>query len=200
MTKQIRSRAKRMLARVSGQHRFNCWDQNSQLWENRARVAVNLYSEYVDGLEKGGHIDIVDLGCGNKRLERVLYNKGSSPYRYRGFDLHPQSPDITPIDIQTEVPNLKADVIFVLGVLEYIQDVPSLVARLQGRADAIILSYNVYGSPEWPSLSRRKSLGWVNHYSAEELESVITTTGWDLVSTGSTDQGRTLLWLHTAHQ
>ena len=57
--------------------------------------------------------------------------------------------------------------ITVLGVLEYIYDLPTFLHRLRVYARPVVLSYNptdLTGSIDWPVL------GWVNHLGFMELE------------------------------
>ncbi len=66
------------------------------------------------------------------------------------------------------------DVAVFSGVLEYVNDVPRLVAHLAGTVQTIIASYAVKES----NRRYRRSYGWVNDYTSAELVDVFEREGY----------------------
>jgi hypothetical protein len=70
------------------------------------------------------------------------------------------------------------DVAVFSGVLEYVNDLPRLVAFLAKTVDTVVASYVDTGSVAQRATRRRH--GWVNDYSAGQLEKVFGDHGFHL--------------------
>lgn len=208
----------RMVSRLFGLHRFNCWDQKSPAWQERAEAAVALYERaetavaLYERVEAAAilydhHLDaeprkdtpvvIADLGCGNRRLEAVLRARLGRSHEYRGYDLHPQSSITHHVDLERELPPGPVDAAFLLGVVEYLLDVPALLSRLRAFAPVAVLSYVVSDSPVVLSRIERDRLGWRSHYSSEEMVNLLHHAGYEREHHVTVNDGQTMLWLVT---
>jgi hypothetical protein len=101
-------------------------------WDARAELAANF-------IPAGAHV--LDLGCGIMSLQRFL------PYgcSYRGCDLVARDPQTIICDFNMgEFPTdaaADADILSVLGVLEYIADAEAFFAHLRAASCDVVLSY-----------------------------------------------------------
>ena len=78
-----------------------------------------------------------------------------------------------------QFPNAKANVLLGLGLLEYVHDLPWLLAEIAGRHPLAILSYN----PANPSasLAEREGRAWVNHLDVMAFEEKFGAVGFVVV-------------------
>src|SRR6185295_17551290 len=109
---------------------------------------------------------VLDLGCGRMSLQRFL-PRGCS---YRGCDLAARDARTIVCDFNAgQFPSegaAEADIITMLGILEYITDVEGFLTHLRSSKRDVVLSYcatDLTGSVD------RASLGWLNHFSLEDL-------------------------------
>lgn len=138
---------------------------------------------------------VADLGCGNRRLERMLEAGFDRPHEYRGYDLCPQSPRTIRIDLERDLPAGTADLAIAVGVLEYLGDVPGFLTRLARFAAVAVVSYVVFDSAEPLSRRQREDRGWRSHYSRAELEALLVTAGYRVVDPEWTNRNRTVVWM-----
>jgi hypothetical protein len=155
-------------------------------WDARAELAAHF-------IPAGAHV--LDLGCGNMSLQRFLPHGCG----YRGCDLVAR-------DVQTIVCNFNvgefptdaandADIISVLGVLEYITDVEAFFKHLRSANCDVVLSYcavDLSGSID------RASLGWLNHFSFLDLSDLLDRHGFRIASTQLVDSLQVLMRLTPA--
>jgi hypothetical protein len=102
----------------------------------------------------------------------------------------PESCSYTPSDIVdrgegTIVSDLNAqhlpdfpphDVAVLSGVIEYVNNVPRLIAQLAGTVRVILVSYVLRES--LPNRVERRAHGWVNDFSADEFEKLFMHYGY----------------------
>lgn len=85
-------------------------------------------------------------------------------------------------DLNTNIPEFKhQDVIFFSGVLEYIYDVPKLIANLSHKTNRFIISYGTFDM--FISLKHRKINGWVNAYTNDEILDIFKNNNFKLIKT-----------------
>lgn len=176
---------------------FNCHDQYKLSWTERAEQAVDLLAafRYDTGAEK---VAIADFACGNCRLETILADHLGRPFEYSGYDLHPQTGEAQGIDLREGLPPGPFDVVFCLGLVEYIPDTETFARRLRAVTDSTVMSYVFTDSADRLTQAERELRGWRNHHSRVELERLFTGAGFSLVTSAVTNAGRTGLWLWTA--
>jgi len=134
-------------------------------WSARAQFAATLL---------GRQASVADIGCGLMPLERFL-EAGTA---YIPLDVVARDSRTTVVDLNLqELPALGAKAIAALGLIEYIYDVPRLLARMADTCSVVILSYNC--TDFFPDLNTDDRLGnaWVNQYSLDELQNVFMAVG-----------------------
>jgi hypothetical protein len=152
-------------------------------WDARAELASHF-------IPAGAHV--LDLGCGNMSLQRFL------PFgcSYRGCDLVARDPQTIVCDFNmggfpTDAA-ADADIIAVLGVLEYVTDADAFFTHLRSAKCDVILSYcavDLSGSLD------RASLGWLNHFSFLDLSHLLDRHGFRIASTQPVDSLQVLIRL-----
>jgi hypothetical protein len=102
---------------------------------------------------------------------------------YTPSDLVSRTPDTLVCDLNArELPAFPAhDVAVFSGVLEYINDVPRVVAALAPSFPRVVASYAVKDARK--SVARRRSGGWVNDYTSAEFEQIFARSGYRLEHT-----------------
>jgi len=131
---------------------------------------------------------VVDLGCGGMFLEKYL----PVTTNYIPVDVLPRDARTVVVDLNRErLPELKADAIVGLGLLEYLFDVPELIRTCAMRYGTAVFSYNPTDAPA--ALSNRLEHAWVNSFSRPELETIFTTNGYDIADVRLVDD-RQVIW------
>ncbi|HTH93044.1 MAG TPA: oligosaccharide flippase family protein [Candidatus Paceibacterota bacterium] len=116
---------------------------------------------------------ILDLGCGKMLLQQYLeLNHTYYPvdYKDRGegtivcnFNRH-------------HFPDRYADIAFVSGVLEYVENVPVFIADIAKHTNQCILSYCLI--EDFPNISFRRKQAWVNAFSRDDIISLFSQAGF----------------------
>ena len=161
--------ARRLASQAQQQTDVTRWanpQQLEQAWDKRAR----FISEWIP---LGARV--LDLGCGAMNLRDHL----ADGCRYQGCDVVARTSQTVVCDFNRgEFPATaaaQASHITLLGVLEYIYDLPIFLNRLRATGKPIVLSYcSTSGVIEH---SQRQQLGWVNHLSNTQLEALFTSAG-----------------------
>jgi hypothetical protein len=146
-------------------------------WDGRAEIAAQF-------IPAGARV--LDLGCGKMALRRFL------PHGciYRGCDIVAREADTVVCDFNRgEFPREaagEADIITMLGVLEYIPDADAFFAKLRATQRPLVMSYS---ATELTSSIDRPSLGWLTHFSFLDLAQLFDRHGFQI--TASTPVGPT---------
>lgn len=136
------------------------------LWRSR----IKLMSSYIpDGAS------VIDLGCGKMWLKEFIKNSVYYPvdYVWRG-----EGTIICDLN-KDKFPDIKSDISFVSGCLEYIEDYKSFICNISNNSKKCILSYCT--TDLIPDIKERKSLAWVNHLSRQEILDIFTEKSMQLV-------------------
>ena len=137
---------------------------------------------------------IADVGCGDQKLPIALRKAGWSG-RYRGFDLHPQDPEISALDAAHELLPESYDAIIALGLIEYIP-ILDFFGRCRLRCSHLIVSHVTSSQPQNRySRSDLERLGWLNHVAAETIEVNLRLAGFRISRSVETSEKKTLIWL-----
>jgi len=108
---------------------------------------------------------VADFGCGMMWLKPLLAPANA----YLGIDCLPRTPETIVLDLNTgSLEGIDADIAFLSGVLEYIEDVPGFVRKLKARNfRQVILSYCTL--EKHPDMAARLNCNWASHESIFEL-------------------------------
>lgn len=147
-------------------------------WDARAAKAASLLIDCAS---------IVDFGCGTMQLERHL----PASVRYLPVDVVKRDDRTIVLDLnEVAPPALAADAAAVLGVLEYLFDVPRFLRTLATKYSRAAISYNVIdGDPG----RNRLSSGWFNSYSNSQIEDIFKSVGYRINSADHIGEQQ-LLW------
>jgi hypothetical protein len=133
-------------------------------WPERAAMAVEL----LHGLKLGTRPVLADLGCGRQTVRSLL----PPGWVYVPVDRLSRSADTIVCDLDRELPDLHCDVIFCLGVLEYLKEPLQLLRHVYSRSRYFVFSYKGVAAHE-----RNQRQGWVNNFSFMSLKRELTRAG-----------------------
>lgn len=125
---------------------------------------------------------VCDIGCGMQTLRSLLHNGVT----YLPADLVKRTEDTLVCDLnKKQLPDeylRRADTVTMLGVIEYVYDVPWLFSALSSYSLRVILSYNPSDLRSAPRrrLFRfsRNCTGWVNDFTIGQLMRMIGASGF----------------------
>lgn len=166
---EVALRALRTVARRLGKgsdvDRWSNLEMLSADWDSRTRLLAEL-------IRPGA--SVLEFGAGRRALGRFL----SQGCTYTPSDLVDRGAGTLVCDLNAAM--LPAfpphDVAVFSGVLEYVNDVPRLVRRLSSCVNTIVLSYAAID--EHPSIVYRRADGWVNDFSASDLDALFSESGF----------------------
>lgn len=152
--------------RYKGRH-WKTYEYFEPYWKNRISFMANLL--------KPEDQTLIDMGCGPMWLKEIL----PSSILYRGLDYTARDSQTLVFDINKgEFPDVRVDVFFCSGILEYVHDLNWLVDRMSAYGNTVILSYTTLEL--YPSIPTRQKLGWANHYSRKEIMHIFEKQGFVL--------------------
>lgn len=174
---------------------FDCQNQDSEWWHERARQAVNLWREALskDAVTKQ-KLRIADFGCGDQKLKLVLTNALGTACEYFGYDLNPQSAEIESCDLEESPPTGPFDVIFCLGLFEYIRNLDLLLSRMHHACSYAVISFVTMKGGECSPEEMRKR-GWVSQCSSGDLSEKLKAAGFTIRKQILINDDTTALWL-----
>jgi len=175
---------------------FNCAFQDSPSWDERAAEAVAMLRTHISSTRQpAAALVIGDFGAGNERLRGVLEHELQQPIEYHAFDLAPQRPTTVRIDLATDTPPGSFDVVFCLGVLEYLRDPIELLSRIASISRLIVVSYVVADGAERLSTRQRRARGWLSDLTIAEMDRELMRLGLRSRAVGNVNRDRTRIWL-----
>ena len=133
---------------------------------------------------------MVDFGSHSQTLEGEL-EPGT---RYTpcdcvgGDDIDPastltkaQRDRVVVLDLNADrMPPFGADACTFLGVLEYLTDVPGVLAQARAQFRTVVISYNVCKAKSL--VERRLKDGWMSHLSQDEIEGAFRASGFRIAA------------------
>ena len=179
----------------SRRRRYNCQDQGAPAWEERAEQAVSLLTSSAVVPSSGGWLKIADLGAGNQRLRSILEQALDVPCDYRAYDIQPQAESVQRLDVGRALPDERFDVVFCLGLLEYLRDLDGFVRRVRTICGYAVISYVVADAPDSLDPSARRARGWLSDLTRFDIEHLFRTEGYAREAFILTNEERTGLWL-----
>jgi hypothetical protein len=136
-------------------------------WDGRAHLAA--------GLLKGGEKIICEIGCGPRQGLRSWLPNGST---YIPMDMKQWTPQVHVCDLNTgDIPDYllrSADVVFMLGVCEYLVDLHKSFVSLAQSCRTLIVSYCS------TDLNKARSPLWINSCSGPEFGSLLGRAGFQV--------------------
>jgi hypothetical protein len=174
---------------------FNCADQESPSWQERAVIAVDLLRDSLAAEETAAPtLTIADFGAGNERLRAVLAAELGHQHTYFPYDLQPQKQTTMPMNFAEEFPARRFDAIFCLGLVEYLPDLPDFFRRLAQACDSAVVSYALADGAEKLSSQERRERGWMTDYTRREVEELLQAEGFAIRAYSATNRDRTGVW------
>jgi hypothetical protein len=179
----------RPLATVLHKTDYRRWSDPSSLeasWKPRTKRAAAL-------VPNGSRV--IEFGAGNRNLERYL----DPSCTYVASDIVDRGPGTIVCNINLRpLPDLGAgayDVAVLLGVLEYLRDVPSVLDWLAKHVPVTVLSYVCAEANRHSLRSMRETVGrlragWMNNYREGELRSLFHERGFELLEAESIQGNR----------
>jgi len=137
---------------------------NVREWKYRAELAMRILAD----VKLGPGQRVADYGCGRQTLRTLL----PPDWTYTPFDYCERSNDTRIVDFNTTFPSGDFDVIFILGVLEYLNRPTELLAHALRHARFLVFSYNFLGEHE-----RRERQGWISCVDVKEIDNTIVSCG-----------------------
>jgi hypothetical protein len=143
-------------------------------WEPRTEKAAALIPN---------HSRVIEFGAGNRILERYL----DPSCTYVPSDLVDRGPGTILCDLnERPLPDLGAnvyDVAVLMGVLEYLRDVPSVLDWLARHVQVCVLGYACAKANRYPLRGMwetvvRPTSGWMNNYREGDLRSLFRERGF----------------------
>jgi hypothetical protein len=168
---------------------FNCDDQGTLAWRQRADACVALLRSIVSPCD--GLLSLADIGCGDQKLRDALRVHGVQ-CRYQGYDLLPQSLEVHCFDVRRDSLPKIHDIAVMLGVIEYLRNLPEVLMALAPRVPYLIVSH-VFRQNGLYTAERLAELGWLHHLSEKELDGILTNSGFSVIERCIAPDTRTLL-------
>jgi hypothetical protein len=187
----------RRLRRRPRETPFNTDRQHYESWHVRAVDAVSLWVDARGSWRASDDrpLRIADYGAGSERLRDLLGARLEQPFDYFPFDLHPQKRTTVRLNVLEETPEDRFDVVFALGLLEYLPPDSDFLQRLRSVSRFALASYTYVGSTFTGTSAEREALGWRVHHDRETFEREFAESGFSLVDFRATQDGQAGLWL-----
>ena len=149
-------------------------------WDGRAHLAA--------GLLKAGEKIVCDIGCGPRQ---ALRNSLPNDSTYIPLDLKQWTADVHFCDLNTgDIPDYlirSADVVFMLGVCEYLVDLHRTFVSLARSCRSLIVSYCS------TDLDKARSPLWINSCSGPEFGSLLGCAGFQVERSHSYHPGQYIM-------
>jgi Methyltransferase domain len=166
----------RSLATVMQKTDHRRWSDVNNLeaaWQPRTKRAAELVP---------ANSRVIEFGAGTRTLERHL----DSSCSYVPSDIVDRGPGTIVLNLNESLPNWGADTYdtaVVMGVFEYLRDVPSVLDWLTGQVSTCVLSYcctqaSRYSPLGWVERFHRLRAGWMNNYREDELRALFAERGF----------------------
>jgi Methyltransferase domain len=169
-------RALKNILRIrSGKSDLARWGDSANLnpgWEERSHVLVKW-------IRPGDRV--IDFGAGSMALKSLL-PEGCA---YTATDIVSRAEGMLAVDLnQLPLPPLGThDIAVFSGVLEYLHDVPAVLAAVKPLITRMAVSYSVLENV--PQLVRRRANGFANDYTESQFREILDQAGFELLERGA---------------
>jgi hypothetical protein len=162
----LRQRLRTSMRKFLGGTDYQRWGSAERLssgWDSRTEKIATLISPGVS---------VIEFGAGRMVLKRLL----SEHCTYTPSDLVDRGGGTIVCDLngRTLPPFPPHDVAVFSGVLEYVNDVPRLIAHLSNSVGVVIASYAVTDCNK----ENRRGQGWVNDFSSARILDIFENAGF----------------------
>jgi hypothetical protein len=161
-----------VLRKLTGGSDLARWSDETSMWQGWDARTIEIAR-----LVPGGS-SVLEFGAGRLVLPRHL----SSGCVYTPSDICDRGAGTLVCDLNKrplpKFPN--HDVVVFSGVLEYVNDVPGLLAHLAQSCHSVVASYVTARRPLLRGWFWRRRLGWVNDYTSDALVAVFRFAGFQL--------------------
>lgn len=155
--------------------RWSRWNSLSGGTDLRAGLAGQLVPE---------NSSVLDVGAGLMLLRDYI----PASCTYTPLDIVARNRDCIVADLnQQQYPDQKFDVVCALNIFEFIHDVESFVSWARKHSEKLIFTYYPIHSDK--DHLRRRAAGFFNDFTHKDIEKIITSTGWQIVSRTDTGYG-----------
>ena len=159
-----------IIRKALGKSDYRRWteiESGSTAWESRTEMIGSMISP---------GSSVIEFGAGSLSLKSFI----PASCTYTPSDLVDRGESTIVCDLNAEfLPEFKHyDAAVFSGVLEYVNNVPRLINHLSNNTDEIIASYAVCHKTGPIEKLRRRMLGWVNDFSAGELQNIFSSAGY----------------------
>ncbi|MBX6361938.1 MAG: methyltransferase domain-containing protein [Acidobacterium ailaaui] len=138
---------------------------------------------------------VLDLGCGQMWTIKFLPKN----CKYIPVDYVKRNEEVIVCDFNKyEFPDLKVDIAFVSGCLEYVNDYEWFVKKITDCSNIAIVSYCAL--EDFPDLEERKNHAWVNHLRKVDLIEIFRENGFSLEKEDKTDSNNTIFVFRTVNE
>jgi hypothetical protein len=165
MLAEIKRRLELLKRRETDIDRWSKSESFDRNWSRRSPFAAALCAD--------SHC-VCDIGCGMQTLRPLLPHH----IKYLPADLAKRTEDTAICDLNRKKLPMEylqqADTVTLLGVIEYVFDVPWLFEALRRSIGILIVSYNPV---DMVGAGRREN-GWVNDFRLAELVQMINAAGY----------------------
>lgn len=152
--------------------RISWSDREKDVNWNQYEARVLEMSMFIDDTND---LSVLDLGAGQMYLRRIL----PAHTAYYPVDYIRRCDQTIVCDFnKKEFPDVKADVAFLSGILEYISDVVWFFDCITNSVNKIILSYSCIDS--FPDIEYRQSRGWQSNLTTDEIITAFHARGFML--------------------
>lgn len=153
------------LAKLGFYRNWKAIERFDPAWLERIRLMARLIPE--------DSASVVDVGCGPMWLRDLL----PSGVAYVGIDYKARGEGSMVCDLNVEgLPKIVADTYFISGCLEYVKDPRALIGSVAScTTRCCIASYCC--TEEFPDSDFRRTRGWINHLSRDELIGLFMDAG-----------------------
>lgn len=116
---------------------------------------------------------IMDLGCGNLELKKYIHKNNS----YYPVDFIKRTKEVLQYNFnRREFPDLKVDICFVSGVLEYLHYPTWFINKITRCCNECIISYST--KEKFPDENFRVKNLWINNLSEDDLIKIFASCNW----------------------
>lgn len=150
-------------------------------WSLRAQTVARMIPE-------GSRV--LDLGCGQMDLAGLL----PPSCKYIPADVFPRNAETLYCDLNEGVlPDVEADLVTMLGVIEYIHKPAHLLGQLAKRWNRLIMTYNPSDLDQGRD---RRAHGWFCNFTSAEMVAQAMSAGYELIALIPTENRQVIYEFH----